>query len=211
MDMDPKIIGETVFARRQQLGWSQERLAEEANTSQTTVDRIEKGNFKRSPSDLSKIATVLDIRFNGAAGGPAAIPPTPQDFLPVFTAAEGGPGEMVVSTDPIERVARPWYMRNVRDGYAVLVVGESMMPAFEPGDVAVVNSRLPPMRNKDMIFVANERAGEFTASIKRLISWTDKEWRVRQFNPPKGKKHEFTLSRKDWPKALRVVGKYYGG
>src|ERR1044072_1481097 len=34
---------------------------------------------------------------------------------------------------------------------------------------------------------------------------------MRQFNPPRGQKAEFTWLKKDWPKALRVVGKYYGG
>lgn len=118
---------------------------------------------------------------------------------------------MVVSTDPIDHVPRPWYMRNVQDGYAVLIVGDSMSPAFEPGDIAVVNPRLPPMRGKDMVFVSGERTGEFTATVKRLLRWTDKDWYVCQFNPQKGQKHEYKLSRAQWPKALRIVGKQYGG
>lgn len=130
--------------------------------------------------------------------------------LPVYSAVEGGPGEMVVSTDPIEIVPRPWYMREVRDGYAVLVVGESMVPAFEPGDMAIVNPRLPPMRNKNTIFVTGEHGGrvggEFRATIKRLLRWGADEWHVKQFN----QETEFSLSRQDWPKALRVVGKYEG-
>ena len=68
------------------------------------------------------------------------------------------------------------------------------------------------MRGKDMIFISDQTAGEFTATIKRLIRWTERDWHVRQLaNPPTGQKAEFTLSRKTWPRALRVVGKYYGG
>jgi phage repressor protein C with HTH and peptisase S24 domain len=118
---------------------------------------------------------------------------------------------MVVSTDPVELVPRPWYMHEVRDGFAVLVVGESMVPAFEPGDMAVVNPRLPVMRGKDVILIADEQQGEFRASIKRLERWDSKHWHLRQFNPPRGQKPELTWAKKDWPKALRVVGKYYGG
>lgn len=127
--------------------------------------------------------------------------------LPVYAAVEGGRGHMVVSTEPIDLVPRPWYMREVRDGYAVLVVGESMAPAFEPGQMAIVNPRLPPQRDADVILVSGEHEGEFTASIKRLLNWSASEWKLRQFNP----KRDFALSRKEWPKALRVVGKYYGG
>ncbi len=207
MDMDPKAVGEAVARRRRQLGWSQDQLASASGSSQSTVDRIEKGQFKRLPSDLPAIAHALDLDLPALNLGRISEGRGTRQELPVFAAAEGGPGEMVVSTDPIEFVPRPWYMREVRDGYAVLVVGESMIPVFEPGDFAIVNPRLPPIRGKDMIFIGSEAAGEFTASIKRLLSWTEREWRVQQFNKPK----EFTMPRQKWPKALRVVGKFYGG
>ena len=130
--------------------------------------------------------------------------------LPVYAAAEGGPGEMVINTDPIEIVPRPWYMKEVKDGFAILIVGESMIPAYEPGDMAIVNPRLPPMRNKHAVFVTGEHGGrnggEFKATIKRLIKWDARQWQVEQYNEPKG----FTLERRDWPEALRVVGKYEG-
>jgi phage repressor protein C with HTH and peptisase S24 domain len=127
--------------------------------------------------------------------------------LPVFAAVEGGPGDMVVSTDPIDHVTRPWFLKAVRDGYAVIVVGESMEPAFEAGDLAIVNPRLTPIRNKDAIFISGGRDGEFIASIKRLIRSTSDAWIVKQFNP----EQELTYKKEKWTKAFRVVGKYYGG
>lgn len=126
--------------------------------------------------------------------------------IPVYSAAEGGTGVMVVSTDPIDRVMRPWFMREVRDGFAVLIVGESMEPAFEAGDLAIVNPRLPAVRNKTMIFTTSTEGGEFKASIKRLLRWDADHWFVRQFNEPK----DFALPRREWPNALRVVGKLEG-
>lgn len=131
--------------------------------------------------------------------------------IPVFAAAEAGPGEMVISTDPIEVIPRPSYLGSVKEGYAVLVVGESMWPAFRPGDLAIINPRLPPARQSDVVLVSREAEGEFTATIKHLIRWTEKDWYLLQFNPAPGQKAEFTLSRKTWPKALRIVGKQYGG
>ncbi|MBS4016782.1 MAG: helix-turn-helix transcriptional regulator [Dechloromonas sp.] len=126
--------------------------------------------------------------------------------LPVYAAVEGGPGAMVVSTDPIDMVPRPWFFERIRDAFVVVVVGDSMEPAYEPGDMALVNPKLTPIRNKDAIFIAGEPEGDFRASIKRLIRSTDQEYVVRQFNPPK----EITLPKKEWTTAYRVVGKYTG-
>ena len=134
----------------------------------------------------------------------------PRD-LPVFSAVEGGPGEMVVHTDPIEWVQRPWFLREVKEGYAVVVTGESMVPVYEPGDIVIINPRLPAVPNKNAIFVGGEEHGEFVATVKRLTRSTTKEWHVRQHNPPEGAKADFALSKSDWPKALRIVGKYEGG
>jgi phage repressor protein C with HTH and peptisase S24 domain len=133
------------------------------------------------------------------------------DRLCVFAAAEGGAGEMVVDTDPIEVVPRPWFVKNVRDAYAVLIVGESMAPAYEPGHMAIVNPRLPAIRGEDAIFVRSEHDGDFTATIKRLVRSTDTAWVVQQFNPPAGQPAEFELPKDLWPKAYRVVGRYNRG
>ena len=126
--------------------------------------------------------------------------------LPVFAAVEGGPGELVVSTEPIEFVTRPWFLGEVRDGYAVVITGESMMPAYNPGDMAIVNPRLPPMRGKNHIIVDDGNDGDFRATIKKVTTWDANSWHVEQYNPQK----KFKLERTIWSKALRVVGKYEG-
>lgn len=126
--------------------------------------------------------------------------------LPVFAAVEGGDGDLVVSTEPVELVPRPWYLGEVKDGFGVIVTGESMYPAYEPGDTAIVNPRLPYMRGKIHIFTAESENSHFKATIKKLVGATDKHWKVEQFNPPK----VFELDRSIWTNARRVVGKYNG-
>lgn len=208
----------TLREAREAAGLTQAALADLAATTQPQIRRLEAGERKLTREWAQRLAPHLRIEAR-ALLFPDSPPQSgfrpPPDFLgerdlPVFAAAEGGDGAMVVSTDPIEVVPRPWYMREVKDGYAVLIVGESMIPAYEPGDMAIVNPRLPPMRNKNAIFVTGEHGGrnggEFKATIKRLLSWDSKNWRVHQFNEPK----DFVLSRTEWPKALRVVGKYEG-
>jgi len=61
MALDADRLGEMVRARRDQLGWSQERLAQASGASQSTVDRIEKGQFKRTPEHLIRIAAAMGL------------------------------------------------------------------------------------------------------------------------------------------------------
>ena len=184
-------------------------------------DRLDGGaaSFLEEMLALPKGSLLVSATRLGAGAGAVSksegFRPPPEFFgevdLPVYAAVEGGPGEMVVSTDAIDHVLRPWFLRSVKDGYAVVVTGESMVPVYEPGDMVIVNPRLPAIRGKNAIFVADEEQGGFTATVKRLEKSTATEWHVRQWNPPEGGKQELTLPKKRWPKALRIVGRYEGG
>lgn len=193
-------------------GKTQTGLARVLKRAPSAVTNLLKGTRDLKQREVRLIADYLEVE-------PPAVPDVPEvNYRPpptilgerdlkVFSAVEGGPGEMVVDTQPIDLVPRPWYMKEVRDGFAVLVVGESMVPSFRPGDMAIVNPRLPPQRNTDVILVSGEDEGEFRASIKFLIGWDAKQWHLEQHNPAR----KFAWLRKDWPKALRVVGNYKGG
>lgn len=128
-------------------------------------------------------------------------------IIPVFAAAEGGTGVMAVSTDPIEWVARPWYLKNVREGYAVLVVGESMEPRYSPGEIVVVNPKAALVRGKDCIVTTPREGGDFRAMLKSYAGATDDAWNLRQLNPERA----FSVLKREWPFAIRVVGRYDGG
>lgn len=206
-------FGKTVKEARLARGWSQERLAADVGTTQSTIERIENGGSLRSRFRL-EVASILGIPLPGTRSAlvdspmPGFYRPPPQFLgardLPVFSAVEGGPGEMVVSTDAIQYVQRPWFLEHVRDGYAVIVTGESMIPVYEPGDMVLINPKLPALRGKNAIFVGGEEHGEFRATVKRLERSAAHEWIVKQWNEPR----EFSLQKREWPRALRIVGKY---
>ena len=163
-----------------------------------------------APGEPAREATdaILDrIRDLAPGSRPAPEFLSGADPLPVFSAVEGGPGEIVVSRDAIDYVPRPWFVKNVREAYAVLVVGESMLPAFKPGQMAFVNPRVPLVAGEEAIFIRNRDDGDYRATIKELIKATPAHWRVRQWNPPK----EFDLDRAEWAQAYRVVGKFNRG
>lgn len=187
-------------------GNKQTALADAAKVTQSTVSRWLSG---RVP-DPAQEARLRELLASSPPAPPDNYRPEPQLFGPrdlkVFAATEGGEGEIVISTDPIELVPRPWFLGEVREGFAVVVTGESMAPAFRPGDMAIVNPRLSPMRDETHIFTTGDDAGasEWRASIKHLVGSTASEWSVEQYNPAR----KFKLPRTEWPRALRVVGKY---
>lgn len=210
-------MADKVRELREAKGWSQADLASRVGVSQVAIAKIESGQTTRTRflNELAEILSTTPEELRGDVKARSGVLPTKDIFgdrdLPIFASVEGGDGAMVVNSDPIDFVVRPWYLKGVKEGYAVLVSGSSMEPVFASGDMAIVNPRLPVQKGRDVILVAGEEDGEFRAIIKRLIDWTPAEWILRQYNPPSGHEMDFRLLRATWPKALRVVGKYDGG
>ena len=125
--------------------------------------------------------------------------------MPVYAAAMGGDGHIVVSFDQIDEIKRPAELENVRGGYGLLIKGSSMVPALWEGDMALVNPHLPPAREFNHIFYHEPpHSAEVEAIVKQLDNWNDREWTLTQWNPAKTWKE----SRQIWQVCHRVVGKY---
>lgn len=203
-------------AQRTKLGLSQAKLAVKAGVSQQLVAGLETGAI-RTTAKLLSIARALEVQPQELdpefAVYPSPPPPEerpdnmagPADF-PIYAAAEGGPGEIIVSTEAIAYIDRPEILQDVKDSYGILITGESMSPEFEPGDTALVRPRVPPMPGFTAIFYGGDprAGGEVKAMIKRVVGTTQTNWKVKQWNPPK----DFELQRDEWPVCHLVVGKY---
>lgn len=124
--------------------------------------------------------------------------------LPVYASAEGGGGAIIITNEPIDFVRRSEPLISVRDGYGCYVIGDSMSPAYEQGDLLLVHPGRPVRQGDDCIFVRDQGDGSQHALVKRLLRISPEKWRVRQFNPPK----DFDLDRGQWQKAQLIVGKY---
>jgi phage repressor protein C with HTH and peptisase S24 domain/DNA-binding XRE family transcriptional regulator len=206
--------GEKIKAERERRGWSQADLGRRIGITQVAIKKIEDGDTRQSKF-LPRVA--LELGFSLAeldAGMAAAEASSPQHTLTrpqiygpndfrIYTATEGGPGEIIRSSEPIDWQPRPQPLANVKDAYGLYVVGESMSPEYRPGDVALVNPHLPVVGDEVYIFYA-EREGEVRATIKHLRRATSDKWLISQHNKPK----DFELSRKEWQWAHRVIGKY---
>lgn len=203
-------IGDLIRERREARGWSQDELARRTGTSQQNIGRIESGKVQHSRY-IEPILKALGSEINRAVQQTAeAGDIIPQSLLvgdkgmPLYAQAEGGDGAIIINFDPVDYLKWPAPLMNIREGFGVLVTEESMFPAFEPGDIALVNPRLPPRRGKNCVLLGPETSTKVKALIKRYQSQADGAWRVSQWNQPE----DFTLSMVDWPRCYSVVGKY---
>jgi phage repressor protein C with HTH and peptisase S24 domain len=128
--------------------------------------------------------------------------------LAVYASAAGGPeGAWVLSGDAIAWIHRDQRLVGVRDAFACYVVGESMFPAYEQGNLLLVNPAVPPNAGDDCLLIQEVPDGSRYALIKRLVRFNSTSWTVKQWNPDK----TFSLPRKEWQRALLVIGKYNRG
>jgi phage repressor protein C with HTH and peptisase S24 domain len=211
--------GEIIRRKREELGWSQAQLGNRVGISQPAIKKIEAGDSRHSKF-LPKIAQVLaiplsdlDLSLSGMVPAPETAPAGrilgERDF-PVHASAEGGPGQIIVSHEAVDFMARPAPLIHVRDSYGLLITGTSMEPEYRQGDTALVNPHLPVIQGEVYIFYA-EKAGEARATIKFLRRATADKWLLSQHNPPDGMARDFTLTRREWQWAHRVIGKYSRG
>ncbi|MCA1831202.1 MAG: helix-turn-helix domain-containing protein [Actinobacteria bacterium] len=203
-------LGEKIRETRQKRGLSQAALAEKVGTYQQTIEKIESGTVKHSRY-LLPILEALELPFPNAPGQDttrnktetAPVPLVGDRDLPVYGAAEGGEGALVVSNDPVDYVRRPAPLAQVKDGYGIIIVGESMMPELKPGETALVHPHLPPVSGEPCAFYS-DGDGEHLVTVKSFIRSTASHWHVEQWNPAK----KFSLDRKNWQRCHRIVGKY---
>jgi phage repressor protein C with HTH and peptisase S24 domain len=142
----------------------------------------------------------------GRGGGPP--PSLDRPDLAVYASAAGGPeGAWVLSSDAIAWIHRDQRLQGVRDAFACYVVGESMFPAYEHGNLLLVNPAVPPNAGDDCLLIQEVPDGARYALIKRLVRFNSTSWTVKQWNPDK----TFSLPRREWQRALLVIGKYNRG
>lgn len=101
--------------------------------------------------------------------------------------------ELMLS-EVLDYVPRPPSLANDPDAYAVTVIGESMAPRFEAGEIAFVSPKAPINVGDDVLVQLRGRddaeesqvAGRIeTVLLKRLVRRTAQILELRQFNPDK--------------------------
>lgn len=209
--MEPR---EIIREAREKRNWSQKELGDRVGISQVAVMKIESGATVQSKF-FPKIAQVLEIdlsKLDPSLNSQAIAPERPlqRDGRPdfkIYASAEGGPGEIIRSAEPVDFVPRPTHLIHVRDAYGLFITGNSMEPEYKGGEMAIVEPSMPLVSGEVYIFYA-EQHGEARATIKHLRRATADKWLVSQHNPPEGMSKDFALPRKEWTVAHRVTGKF---
>lgn len=220
-------LGEQIKQARKVSKKTQQQLADHLGIDRVNVSQWESNDTRPAVDRLPIIEAFLDLpagslehdidgvnaptrrRSRGVAAGASPIIPGAQLLapgkMPVYAAAMGGDGHIIVTFEAIDHMKMPSELENVKGGYGLLISGESMIPAFWPGDTALVNPHLQPQKGRNVIlYHTPPNGGEVEAIVKQLEGWSDREWHLKQYNPLL----EFSEFRKEWPVCHRVVGKY---
>jgi hypothetical protein len=213
-------IGRRIESAMQRAGKKPVDIARHLKISESAVSQwFAKDTGPKSVrlSDLAAfLSTTVDYLTSEGDGPPgAALPPQPSlgmranlPDLAVYASAAGGPeGAWVLSGDAIAWIHRDQRLVGVRDAFACYVVGESMFPAYEQGNLLLVNPAVPPNAGDDCMLIQEAADGARYALIKRLVRFNSTSWTVKQWNPDK----TFSLPRKEWQRALLVIAKYNRG
>jgi transcriptional regulator with XRE-family HTH domain len=213
-------IGKRIESAMQRAGRKPVDIARHLKISESAVSQwFAKDTGPKSVrlSDLAAfLGTTVDYLISEVEGPPGAAPPPQPPLgmranlpdLAVYASAAGGPeGAWVLSADAIAWIHRDQRLVGVRDAFACYVVGESMFPAYEQGNLLLVNPAVPPNAGDDCLLIQEAPDGARYGLIKRLVRFNSTSWTVKQWNPDK----TFTLPRKQWQRALLVIGKYNRG
>lgn len=131
--------------------------------------------------------------------------PQPTKPVPLLGTAFGGEWSDGVEmtelhlTDVLDYVGRPQAVAGDAGAYAVEIVGESMIPRYEPGERTIVSPRSPVRPGDDVIVQLRSLPGGKPGSeqvpdldhanrvtmvlIKRLVRRTTRHFILEQFNP----------------------------
>lgn len=199
-------------AWREHRGRDQVDLAAAISRVPAIISRIENQKQPMREEQIALAAAFLDVTpaelmdpppgYSGAlphrptsdpvpAKMPVQAPATLPIDLPLRGVAAGSfsTGAFQISTGAEDYVRRPPGLAGRRNAYAIQVVGESMYPRFEQGELVYVDpGRVPRPREKggdDVVFVVQtDEHSDPEAYIKRLVRLDDQVMVVEQFNPP---------------------------
>lgn len=202
------------LARRMaERGLSARRLSSLARLNETAIKAIMTGRSVNPRADtLLKIAAALDCAVADLTGETRTVPPTPPPSnklptgiqevdttriveipdrtampldVPVYGVAVGGSSaDFQLNGEVVDYVRRPPGLTRSRRAFAIYVVGSSMEPRFEEGDLVFLNPDRPPRPGDDVVVQMRTNGhGPGDCYIKRLVRRTPSQWVCRQFNP----------------------------
>lgn len=190
--------GQRLRDRRKQIGLDVTELANAVGVSQPAVSQWELGITAPKRRLLGKLAQILkvspawlitdDDAPAGNAGGPpllAAVAGLALD-VPVYGQVVGGSGgDFRLNGQVVDYVRRPPGIANLRNVYALWIMGDSMSPWNKNGDLIYVSPARPPVVGDHVVVQMQDQSdGEpGIAMVKLLVGKTATQLKLSQYNP----------------------------
>ena len=214
-------LGQRIKIAREKCGISQAQLAAAVGRSQSTVAEWETGGTDPRRNIVEKIAETLDVEVAWLEFGSTDEDPSPyvpaanarpafssndqrdgNKLGPIYASAQGGNGEQTIATGEIvEHRPKPQRWASVKGLYGFYVVGDSMSPRINAGEMVWVHPHRKPAPGQEAVFIKKTQNGDDTlVMVKVFTSQSAAKWIVKQHNPKK----EFELKKSEWDCQLIV-------
>lgn len=176
---------------------NQELLARELGISRGYYATLENGH-QATPEHIENRLRNLGYGSPPSDGRRVSLMFGPMVMIPVVGRVAAGEG--VYNVDPDEEaVAVPASLKQI-GGIGYVIDGDSMMPALQPGDVALFRETHQPRNGFTFLL---KKDGEFRC---KNIAWRSGEWIMESLNPNKEAYPDATM--RDWQIVGILVGWY---
>lgn len=144
---------------RSKLGLTQSELSHITGISQTSIARYETGDATPRQTTLVKLAKAFAVDYEWLANG-TGNPTRNYIVVPLITWFEAG---QIGKEPPIpeEYIPFPYNDSDEKHCFALRIMGDSMVPKFEPGDIICVDMG-KPLRNGGYAIYRHEIEHEAT-------------------------------------------------
>lgn len=200
-------VGMTSFGKylrqlRQSRGFTQQDLATKLGISNTAVGMWERDINVPGTEHMASLSAIFGVSVDDLLKVRGVIPKPPPTVAPtsaqVMHARElpadipmlgqtvGGDGGFFLQNGEIvDFVRRPPGLANQKTVFALSVIGSSMVPRYEDGDIVYVSTTRRPQIGDDVIveMVENEDGSPGESFIKRLVRRSASAIVCEQFNP----------------------------
>lgn len=182
---DPKCIPELAAALRVSVAWLRtgkgEKLSEGDNRRLPTGENGSAKVHTTYPPLGHSESTVR--RLDRQTAVPLASE-MPKD-LPVLGTVSGGSGGVHMANEAIDYARRPPSLIGRTDVFGLYVEDVSMAPAFNPGDLVLVEGKPPRGGDHVVVEFKDDPTDDPKAILKKLKAMTPTVIKLEQYNPPK--------------------------
>lgn len=195
---------------RKSVGWSRPQLAERMGTSTQQIEKLEKGLRRLTLDWIERAAAALNVPVAAVITSDVPIPNARpimlegasaermREDLPIYGTALGAPklvdGEAIEQTqlnqgDVVGYAKRPVLLNGRADAYALYVVGQSMAPKYDEGEMILAETKRPARIGDDVVVYLRVQSEDDdgqrarAALIKRLARKTAVYIELEQFTP----------------------------